>query len=1083
MELTFLGSVSGEATVTVGETDEETTIRAKRGFTFVRVSYVGVTEIDFGPQRMAGGDSGAPCLVQVGPNRYCMSCVLFARGPDGRTGWAFPASVAERELGITFGARRTADAGEVAAARNKLGEVLRRLTVPVKTIPDSSTPAELVETGISRCSLTYAPPITFVREGTWAKGAWQSTGPGGVGYYPVKLDRDARIVGTQFEWRLLPPRDGVVMDKAVVSEPADNGDGTLSKEWKLHVRYVEPDILKPGSWFYSTRIELDLLYKVTYDPAKTWSKASYSVANITGPKNDGIIWGDYEVIEKADGAKEVWRTTIGSDGLANFPASASYPVRNQQAAWAVLRQVEGADAERDRLREYMTREMSNTEFPEGWRWDNMDFMWGWAWGDDSYEDVREHHPNPATWYIHSLPEEWPSYYLNAEKTWYQAELQDEVPVGPGSYPIRDEIASGDGSRAYAAAVWPWSRAFRMKAAVDMLWRGGEAKLQSAYEMLSEAGWDGRGPAKSLLGERGRLVLSPGYRGYWLAAYAMACNVVWRYARFARDTAVASAVEPLCHETAQRILDLRVPASGIYDEMDGDGNIVEKMHPDIAGWVFDGYDWDPVGKRYLSRARAPRAASLDMRLGQAAGISQPVQPDWRNGANVSYESTLMYWKALDMYLGNFSGPAPVANRPPAANAGVGQRVDPGARVTLYATGSRDPDGGTLTCSWTRVSGPAVTLSSTTAAQPTFTAPSRPTTLAFRLIATNSRGASDTDEVTIRVTRPPVANAGPDQTVDSGATVTLDGSGSSDPDTGDTLTYAWEQAGLLDPVEGVTLSDPTAVSPTFTAPTGPAVLRFQLTVTDSQGARDSDAVTITVHPPAVRLSGAISRLGTNTSITSLDADLPSFLFVDGAARSVGLLDYQPLATVGGGGFRLRSQSGVRGLFRDLEADDLTLSLTYQDGTTEGVGLTIVKDLAEGGTELEQLSFRPAVESAIAAKAVSETVQVSLRLDVPRNRPPRANAGPDQTIEVGATATLDGSGSSDPDEWDRLTYAWEQAGLLDPAEGVTLSDPSAVSRTFTAPTAPGTLRFELTVTDRLGARDTDTVTVTVRASGDSE
>ena len=72
------------------------------------------------------------------------------------------------------------------------------------------------------------------------------------------------------------------------------------------------------------------------------------------------------------------------------------------------------------------------------------------------------------------------------------------------------------------------------------------------------------------------------------------------------------------------------------------------------------------------------------------------------------------------------------------------------------------------------------------------------------------------------RPPVANAGPNQTVNPGATVTLDGSGSTDPEE-DTLTYRWEQApgvggGRID------LSDPTAVSPTFTAPSSPAALTF-------------------------------------------------------------------------------------------------------------------------------------------------------------------------------------------------------------------------------------------------------------------
>ena len=58
-------------------------------------------------------------------------------------------------------------------------------------------------------------------------------------------------------------------------------------------------------------------------------------------------------------------------------------------------------------------------------------------------------------------------------------------------------------------------------------------------------------------------------------------------------------------------------------------------------------------------------------------------------------------------------------------------------------------------------------------------------------------------------PPVADAGSAQTVDEGTTVTLDGSNSSDAD-GDTLTYAWTGP------QGVTLSDASLASPTFTAP---------------------------------------------------------------------------------------------------------------------------------------------------------------------------------------------------------------------------------------------------------------------------
>jgi len=98
--------------------------------------------------------------------------------------------------------------------------------------------------------------------------------------------------------------------------------------------------------------------------------------------------------------------------------------------------------------------------------------------------------------------------------------------------------------------------------------------------------------------------------------------------------------------------------------------------------------------------------------------------------------------------------------------------------------------------------------------------------------------------------PTAVAGPDQTVESGTAVSLTGVASSDPDPGDTLTYAWSQTGGT----GVTLSDETAISPSFTAPTlassDPALtLTFSLVVTDDSGAASgADTITITVDPPA-------------------------------------------------------------------------------------------------------------------------------------------------------------------------------------------------------------------------------------------
>ena len=90
--------------------------------------------------------------------------------------------------------------------------------------------------------------------------------------------------------------------------------------------------------------------------------------------------------------------------------------------------------------------------------------------------------------------------------------------------------------------------------------------------------------------------------------------------------------------------------------------------------------------------------------------------------------------------------------------------------------------------------------------------------------------------------PTANAGPDQIVGSGATLSLDGSGSSDPNSRP-LTYSWVQVAGTNAV----LDDPTKVRPTVKAPKGPTTLSFQLTVTNSLGQSRHDYMFVTVKSP--------------------------------------------------------------------------------------------------------------------------------------------------------------------------------------------------------------------------------------------
>lgn len=98
-----------------------------------------------------------------------------------------------------------------------------------------------------------------------------------------------------------------------------------------------------------------------------------------------------------------------------------------------------------------------------------------------------------------------------------------------------------------------------------------------------------------------------------------------------------------------------------------------------------------------------------------------------------------------------------------------------------------------------------------------------------------------ETAVLLNAPPTADAGPDQAVDGGHLVMLDGSASADPD--DPVSeYLWEQTQGV----RVTLSDPQAVQPTFVSPhvmgTDPELLVFRLTVTDTGGLESSDSVVI-------------------------------------------------------------------------------------------------------------------------------------------------------------------------------------------------------------------------------------------------
>lgn len=91
-------------------------------------------------------------------------------------------------------------------------------------------------------------------------------------------------------------------------------------------------------------------------------------------------------------------------------------------------------------------------------------------------------------------------------------------------------------------------------------------------------------------------------------------------------------------------------------------------------------------------------------------------------------------------------------------------------------------------------------------------------------------------------PPVANAGPDQSIASAATTTIDASASTDP-LRQPLTYSWAQ--LSGPA--ATIDDKNAARTQLHAPAGPATITCRVTVTGAGGTSSSDDLVITVKAP--------------------------------------------------------------------------------------------------------------------------------------------------------------------------------------------------------------------------------------------
>jgi hypothetical protein len=467
-------------------------------------------------------------------------------------------------------------------------------------------------------------------------------------------------------------------------------------------------------------------------------------------------------------------------------------------------------------------------------------------------------------------------------------------------------------------------------------------------------------------------------------------------------------------------------------------------------------------------------------------------------------------------------------PPVANAGANQTAHLGDTVTLNGSGSTNPSGvGTLTYNWTfssRPPGSNARLSSSAAVMPTFVV-DVPGNYIISLTVSNGRDSSSISVTVSTVNSPPVANAGPNQTVPLRATVTLNGSKSSDVD-GDTLNYKWK---FVSVPQGslATLTGANTVSPTFVADIVGSYI-VQLIVNDGTSDSLPAQVTITTQNTAPVANAGPNQLVNVGALVQLNGSASTDVDGDPLTYKWSLITFPAGSTA-----HLSSTSAVNPTFTVDKPGTYVAQLIVNDGVVDstastvtittnsilaptadaGPGQTVVHgtivSLAGKGSDPQglPLTFNWSIISKPGNSKTSVTVQtvtaatMTFLADAPglytaqlivnngylnsspstvnittTDTPPVANAGLDQNVLVGTTVTMDGSKSADADN-DSLSYSWSI--LSKPANSnATLSQANSVNPLL-MPDLPGTYVLQLIVSDQFASSQPATATVTAVTS----
>jgi parallel beta-helix repeat protein len=376
---------------------------------------------------------------------------------------------------------------------------------------------------------------------------------------------------------------------------------------------------------------------------------------------------------------------------------------------------------------------------------------------------------------------------------------------------------------------------------------------------------------------------------------------------------------------------------------------------------------------------------------------------------------------------------VSNSLPVVTAGPDQTITlPTASVTM-AGNATDADGTIASHTWTRISGPAATITTPSSYTTTITGLTQGTYV-FQLSATDNSGGVNTDVMQVIVNQAanilPVANAGADKVITLPTnTVTQIGSG-TDAD-GTISSYLWTQ---VSGPSTATIASASSSSSAFNNLIA-GVYVFNLRVTDNRAGIANDQFQITVNNPAnippVANAGTDQTIQLPTSSTTLNGSATD---ADGSVAS-------------------HTWSFVLGPTTPVISTPSSYTSSVSGMTLAGTytfRLTAVDNLGASGSDIMVILVNPAANVA-----------------------PTSNAGVDKTITLPTTTTsVTGVASSDPDGT-IVAYLWTQ--VSGPSTATIVSSAQQATNINNLSVA-GTYVFNLRVTDNSGANSNDQMQVIV-------